>query len=114
MTTLSVIGVRLLEGRVGSTLSQRAQLVPLAVRRTRNSHLTSRAAAEADPVVDNRTWVAGRDLGVDWFADPPQAARLSGSSAKTAHQWMRTSMRRRTCRFGSLRFCRIPGVATVR
>lgn len=34
----------------GMTADQRAQLVPLAVRRTRNSHLTSRAAAEADPV----------------------------------------------------------------
>lgn len=42
----------------GMTREQRAQIVPLAVRRTHNTHLTMRAAAQVDPVF-KRFWDEG-------------------------------------------------------
>lgn len=42
----------------GLTRDQRAQLVPVAVQRARNTHLTARAAAEVDPVF-RRFWDEG-------------------------------------------------------
>jgi hypothetical protein len=50
--------VRLLADAYGATAGQRAQLVPLALRRARNNTLGMRAAAEVDPVF-RRWWDEG-------------------------------------------------------
>jgi Phosphotransferase enzyme family len=50
--------VRAFADAYGMTAEQRAQLVPLAIRRARNSPLIMRAAAEVDPVF-RRWWDAG-------------------------------------------------------
>jgi hypothetical protein len=50
--------IRTFADAYGMTAGQRRQLVPLAVRRTHNSHLTARAAAEVDPVF-RRFWEQG-------------------------------------------------------
>jgi Ser/Thr protein kinase RdoA (MazF antagonist) len=50
--------VRAFADAYGMTQAQRAEVVPLAVRRARNSHVSMRAAAQADPVF-RRWWDEG-------------------------------------------------------
>jgi Ser/Thr protein kinase RdoA (MazF antagonist) len=51
--------VRVFADAYGMTHEQRAQVLPVALRRTSNTHITMRAAAEVDPVF--KRW---RDDGV--------------------------------------------------
>jgi hypothetical protein len=50
--------VRVFADAYGLSQEQRAQVIPVAIRRAHNTHITMRAAAEVDPVF-RRWWDEG-------------------------------------------------------